>query len=90
MEETLPRKCWKCGKLLTPENTGPLVYLTDPPKYACTDCDGTGDWQKDLKNEDFCKKHNIEYKPTTKIRLKRDSGKGDLTGADLVEIGMLP
>lgn len=54
--------CWKCGKLLTPENVGPLLYLSSPPKHACIDCDGTGDYQKDLKNENFCKAHNIEYK----------------------------
>lgn len=44
-------RCWKCGRLLTPENTGPLLYLTDPPKHACTTCDGTGDWRKDLTTE---------------------------------------
>ena len=41
-------RCWKCGRLLTPENVGPLLYLTEPPKHACTTCDGTGDWRKDL------------------------------------------
>ncbi len=55
-------KCWKCGRLLTPENVGPLVYLSNPPKHACTTCDGTGDWRKDLSNEEFCKSHNIEFK----------------------------
>lgn len=39
MTETLPRKCWKCGKELDETNTSPIVYMSDPPKYACVTCD---------------------------------------------------
>lgn len=77
MEERLPRECWKCGKLLDDSNTSPIVYTSDPPKYACTACDSGF--------VDFVK--TVEYKPTTEIKLSR--GKGDLTVSDLVEIGAL-
>lgn len=32
-------RCWKCGKALNDANRSPLVYLSNPPRYACTDCD---------------------------------------------------
>ncbi len=77
MEEVLPRKCWKCGRLLDESNTSPIVYMSNPPKYACTTCDsGFVDKEKP-----------VEYKPTTEIKLSRS--KGDLTVSDLVEIGAL-
>lgn len=77
MEERLPRECWKCGKLLDDSNTSPIVYISDPPKYACTTCDA----------ELTKKEKPVEYKPTTEIKLSRS--KGDLTVSDLVEIGAL-
>lgn len=80
MEERLPRKCWKCGKLLDDSNTGPIVYMSDPPKYACTTCDR--DFTELTKKE-----KPVEYKTTTEIKLSRS--KGDLTVSDLVEIGAL-
>lgn len=80
MEEVLPRKCWKCGKVLDNSNTSPIVYTSDPPKYACTTCDGGF-------TELTKKEKPIEYKSTTEIRLSRS--KGDLTVSDLVEIGAL-
>lgn len=80
MEERLPRKCWKCGKLLDDSNTSPIVYTSDPLKYACTTCDG--DFIELTKTE-----KPVEYKPTTEIKLSRS--KGDLTVSDLVEIGAL-
>ena len=80
MEERLPRKCWKCGKLLDDSNTSPLVYLSDPLQYACTTCD--------VDFAELTKKETpIEYKPTTEIGLSRS--RSDLTVSDLVEIGTL-
>lgn len=98
MEEILPRKCWKCGKLLDESNTSPIVYTPNPPKYACTTCDRgfvdfvkttkvKGDFSETPKTELTKKEKPIEYKPTTEIKLSRS--KGDLTVSDLVEIGAL-
>lgn len=98
MEERLPRECWKCGKLLDDSNTSPIVYTSDPPKYACTTCDSgfvdfvqtmkvRGDLPESSKIELTKKEKPVEYKPTTEIKLSR--GKGDLTVSDLVEIGAL-
>ena len=33
------RKCWKCGKTLTAENTSDIVYTSNPPKYTCKECE---------------------------------------------------
>lgn len=93
MEERLPRECWKCGKLLDDSNTSPIVYTSNPPKYACTTCDS--DFVSFVKNmktkgespESSKTEKPIEYKPTTEIKLSRS--KGDLTVSDLVEIGAL-
>lgn len=95
MEEILLRECWKCGKLLDDSNTSPIVYTSNPPKYACTTCDsGFVDFVKTMKAKgelsetELTKKEKpVEYKPTTEIKLSRS--KGDLTVSDLVEIGAL-
>lgn len=98
MEERLPRKCWKCGKLLDDSNTSSIVYTSDPLKYACTTCDSDfvdfvktmkvkGEFPESPKTELTKKEKPIEYNPTTEIKLSRS--KGDLTVSDLVEIGAL-
>lgn len=98
MEERLPRECWKCGKLLDDSNTSPIVYTSNPPKYACTTCDNSfvdfvqtmkarGEFPESSKTELTKKEKPVEYKPTTEIKLSRS--KGDLTVSDLVEIGAL-
>lgn len=98
MEERLPRECWKCGKLLDDSNTSPIVYTSDPPKYACTTCDSSfvdfvktmktkGEFSESSKTELAKTEKPVEYKPTTEIKLSRS--KGDLTVSDLVEIGAL-
>lgn len=35
------KRCWKCGKKLTPENTSNIVYTSNPPRYTCKDCEKT-------------------------------------------------
>lgn len=98
MEERLPRECWKCGRLLDDSNTSPIVYTSNPPKYACTTCDSgfvdfvktmkaRGEFPESTKTELTEKEKPVEYKPTTEIKLNRS--KGDLTVSDLVEIGAL-
>lgn len=98
MEERLPRECWKCGKLLDDSNTSPIVYTSNPPKYACTTCDNgfvgfvktmkaKEEFPESSKTELTKKEKPVEYKPTTEIKLSRS--KGDLTVSDLVEIGAL-
>lgn len=32
-------KCWKCGKILTDSNISSVVYLSNPPKHTCIDCE---------------------------------------------------
>lgn len=31
--------CWKCGKVLDENNRSSLMYLSNPPKYTCKDCE---------------------------------------------------
>ena len=32
-------KCWICGKELNSSNMSNIMYLTNPPKYSCIDCE---------------------------------------------------
>ena len=32
-------RCWKCGKVLTPENQSSIEYLSNPPKHTCKECE---------------------------------------------------
>lgn len=69
MEERLPRECWKCGKLLDDSNTSPIVYTSNPPKYACTTCDsGFADFVKTMKvRGDFPEPSKIELTKKERI-----------------------
>lgn len=32
-------RCWKCGKLITPENVSSVCYPSFPPKHTCKECE---------------------------------------------------